>query len=58
MKTKYDRTGFGPISWACLIVVLYALASVAIGMATRDDKTCAFGYEQKWQVVPPHWVCR
>ena len=58
MKRKHERTGFGLLSWLALVVVLYALASVAIALATRDDTPCPGFQEREWQIVPPQWVCR
>jgi hypothetical protein len=57
-KTKMDRSsGFGMVGWAFLILVIYAIVSVAIGVST-DDKTCGAGYHREWGYVPPQWVCR
>jgi hypothetical protein len=57
-KTKFDRSsGFGLLGWVFLIVVLYAILSISIGVATNENG-CGPGYERQWQYAPPRWVCK
>lgn len=52
---KYGRTGNGPIFYIALAVVVYALISVAIGMATLND--CDDFPDREWRLFPPGWEC-
>jgi hypothetical protein len=40
-----------------LAVVVYAILSVGIGVAT-GDKCGDYQAEKTWSYVPPGWVCR
>ena len=56
MKTKYERTGFGPLGWVCLVALFYVIVSASVAFATRDA-SCAIGYQREWRYAPPGWVC-
>jgi hypothetical protein len=51
---KLDRRGSGPVWFLMLAVVIFALYSVVIALAGRED--CNRG-PKHWQVFPPAWEC-
>lgn len=55
--SSYDQRGMS-LSWMLAIaVILYALASGAIAVATAED--CGtYNAQKEWQLLPPHWECR
>ena len=58
-KDKIEsRDGFGPLGLLFLAAVLYVIISVCLSVATRDDTSCAAGYDRESRYVPPGWVCR
>ncbi|HUW03658.1 MAG TPA: hypothetical protein VMW08_14970 [Acidimicrobiales bacterium] len=45
----------GILFWAAVVVVAYALMSVALAVATASD--CPDGVSQSWKLIPPEWEC-
>jgi hypothetical protein len=52
---RLDRRGSGPFWFVALILLVYALYSLAIAGATADK--CSEGQGREWQIAPPEWVC-
>jgi hypothetical protein len=51
---KLDRRGSGPIWFLMLLVVIFALYSVAVAIAGQVD--CNEG-PKSWNFFPPEWEC-
>lgn len=54
-SSRYGRGG-GPMWFVALVVVIFALYSLAIA-ATTADKCDGVGGDKTWQVMPPRWQC-
>jgi len=50
-----DRRGSGPFFFITIIVLGFALYSLAIAASTADK--CNGGQGRDWQIFPPKWEC-
>jgi hypothetical protein len=53
-KSKMDRRGSGPVWFVMLVVLIFALFSITVAIATID-KCDDLG--RRWNVFPPRWEC-
>lgn len=56
MGKNLYRRGSGPMWYVALVVVIFALYSLAVAWSTAD-KCEASGGGKTWQVMPPRWEC-
>ena len=38
-----------------LLAAVYAIVAGSVAMS--NDRSCAYGWESRWQVFPPGWEC-
>ena len=53
-KSKLDRRGSGPWFFVALVLVLFALYSLAVAASTADE--CG-DRGMSWKFFPPQWEC-
>ena len=53
-KSKLDRRGSGPVWFLMLVVLVFALYSITVALATIDK--CGDN-GRRWQLFPPEWEC-
>ncbi len=56
MGKNLYRRGSSPMWWLALVVVVFALYSLAVAWSTEGDCD-PFGGDKTWQVMPPKWEC-
>jgi len=55
--SSYDKRGLG-LGWVlAVLVIMYALTSGSVAIAT-SDKCGGYNNAKEWQYLPPRWVCR